>query len=174
MINQSSHPHVTEKGEAFQLGQSIGTKGPCYAIIHYPAPVEGLTGKKESASSAVQRARIVSRVPCRSIVEPSYMHSFSITESYFVLIEQPLSVSLKTVLGYLVAGKPLVHALNWRQNRVGNLISKKQLEYFIFIHGLLISANANSLGFSQNGRGSAPPIRHRSFLLFAHRQCLRK
>lgn len=132
VINQSSHPHITENGEAFQLGQSIGTKGPCYTIVHYPplsTPVEGLTGNKESDSSAVQRARVVSRVPCRSLGEPSYMHSFSITESYFVLIEQPLLVSLKTVLGFMVAGKPLVHALKWRQNRVGYIPLLVQYEF---------------------------------------------
>lgn len=116
VINQSSHPHTTEKGEAFQLGQSIGTKGPSYVIIHYPPKMDGLDVKAKS--SAIDRARIVSRVPCSSLKEPSYMHSFSITDSYFVLIEQPLTVSLKTVLGSLLSGKPLVHALKWRQNMV--------------------------------------------------------
>ncbi|XP_046654167.1 carotenoid isomerooxygenase-like [Daphnia pulicaria] len=36
VFNQSSHPHITESGEAYQLGQKIGAKGPSYDVIHYP------------------------------------------------------------------------------------------------------------------------------------------
>lgn len=116
VINQSSHPHITENGEAFQLGQTIGGKGSSYVIIHYPPPAGN--DNQENKSRAINRARIVSRVQCSSLKEPSYMHSFSITESFFVLIEQPLSVSLRTVVGSLLAGKPLVHALKWRKKMV--------------------------------------------------------
>lgn len=111
IINQSSHPHVSEKDGSYNLGQVIGAMGPQYAIVHYP-PV-GV-----SSSSSVKQARIVSRVPCRSMKEPSYMHSFSITESFYVLIEQPLTVSLKSVCGSILSGKPIVHSLKWRQKMV--------------------------------------------------------
>lgn len=114
VINQSSHPHFEQNGEAFQLGQKIGSKGPTYAIIHYPP----LGDNETQISRAIERAHIISTVPCRSIKEPSYMHSFSITSSYFVLIEQPLTVSFKTVMGSLLKGKPLVHALKWRPEKV--------------------------------------------------------
>lgn len=113
VINQSSHPHFTQKGEAFQLGQKIGSKGPSYAIIHYPPNADN----EKAILNTVERARIIATVPCRSIKEPSYMHSFSITSSYFVLIEQPLTVSFKTIFGSLLKGKPIVHALKWRPEK---------------------------------------------------------
>lgn len=116
VINQSSHPHFTQKGEAFQLGQKIGSKGPSYAIIHYPPNADN----EKAILNTVERARIIATVPCRSIKEPSYMHSFSITSSYFVLIEQPLTVSFKTIFGSLLKGKPIVHALKWRPEKVEN------------------------------------------------------
>lgn len=108
MTSQSSHPHIENNGEVFSLGQTIGLKGPSYAIVRYPPSSEA-----EDSSSA-KRGQIVSRVPCRSMKEPSYMHSFSLTESYYVLVEQPLVVSLKTVLAYMISGKPLVNALKWK------------------------------------------------------------
>jgi hypothetical protein len=112
VFNQSSHPHIAESGEAYQLGQKIGAKGPSYVIIHYPPPVNG------QQSKPTERARIVTTVACRSLKEPSYMHSYSITDSYFVLIEQPLNVSFKTVFSSFLSGKPLVNSLKWRPNKV--------------------------------------------------------
>ena len=51
------------------------------------------------------------------------MHSFSITDSYFVLIEQPLNVSFKTVFSSFLLGKPLVNSLKWRPNKVHKMKS---------------------------------------------------
>lgn len=110
---------MSETGEAYQLGQTIGASGPSYVIIHYPSNEQHPTSGKSNGSS-VKRARIVSRLPCTNFKEPSYMHSFSITKSFFVLIEQPLSVSLKRVLSSLISGKPLVGALKWRQKMVSH------------------------------------------------------
>jgi carotenoid isomerooxygenase len=42
------------------------------------------------------------------------MHSFSITEHYYVLIEQPLSVRMGKVIANVLWGKPLISALQWR------------------------------------------------------------
>ncbi|XP_046459953.1 carotenoid isomerooxygenase-like isoform X2 [Daphnia pulex] len=137
VFNQSSHPHITESGEAYQLGQKIGAKGPSYVVIHYPPD--------DQESKATERARVVTTVPCRSLKEPSYMHSFSITDSYFVLIEQPLNVSFKTVLSSFLSGKPLVNSLKWRPNKKTRIrvISRKTgaelpvqyvTEAFFFLH----------------------------------------
>lgn len=116
LMNQSSHPHVTNNG-VYHLGQTIGAKGPFYVIVHYPPPLKEPNESIQSNPS-IEKACVISRIPCRSRKEPSYMHSFSITESYFVLIEQPLSVSLKAVLGSMLMGKPLVNALKWRPRMV--------------------------------------------------------
>lgn len=37
-------------------------------------------------------ATIVAEIPARWQMNPSYMHSFAITENYFIIIEQPLKV----------------------------------------------------------------------------------
>ena len=86
-------------------------------IIHYPPPSD------DKESNATERARVVATVSSRSLKEPSYMHSFSITDSYFVLIEQPLNVSFKTVFSSFLSGKPLVNSLKWRPNKVHQMQS---------------------------------------------------
>ena len=110
IINQSSHPHISSAG-SFNIGQILGKNGPHYAVVHYP-----LTDGSEHPDSipASVSGTVVARAPCRSLKEPSYMHSFCITENYYVLVEQPLCVRLQTVVWSLLTGKPIVHALKWR------------------------------------------------------------
>ena len=86
----------------------IAKNGPNYVIVNYPAEDD------EMSFSAADRGRVVARAPCRSLNEPSYMHSFSITKSYFVLVEQPLCVRLNSVIWSMLTGRPIVKALKWR------------------------------------------------------------
>ena len=48
---------------------------------------------------------------------PSYMHSFSVTKNYYVLIEQPLTVSVGRVIKAILKGKSLSTALRWNGDR---------------------------------------------------------
>ena len=52
------------------------------------------------------------------MAEPNYMHSFAITDNYFIIIEQPLTVRLKKIIACFVSGKPLSTTLKWRQTQV--------------------------------------------------------
>lgn len=111
IVSQSSHPHITDNEGAFSLGLGLGPLGPNYVIINYP-PV----------GSSVRKGRIVARINCTSATEPNYMHSFAITEHYFVIIEQPLIIQLKKIVACFASHKPLNETLKWRQAQV-NLIS---------------------------------------------------
>lgn len=73
------------------------------------------------------------------------MHSFSITKSYFVLVEQPLCVRLNSVIWSMLTGRPIVKALKWRPrlatrfrliNRVTGVEESVQYltEAFFFLH----------------------------------------
>ena len=111
ILNHTSHPHVTNDGGAFNVGQAIGLTGLTYVIMQYPPP-------SPSKASSVGRARVAYRVPMSSMTEPSYMHSFSITDNYFILIEQSLRVRLTQVIGSILTGKPIVRSLKWNQDEV--------------------------------------------------------
>lgn len=60
-----------------------------------------------------KQVHIVASVKCRWPFHPGYMHSFGMTERYFVIVEQPLSVSLSAVAMNRFKGDPLSSALKW-------------------------------------------------------------
>lgn len=73
----TAHPHVDSKGTVYNLGFDT-SKGPMkYSIVSLP------DGKMENA-------KVEASVQSRWKFHPSYMHSFGITENYFILAESPL------------------------------------------------------------------------------------
>lgn len=71
---------------------------------------------EEKELSMFDQATIVASVPSRWILNPSYMHTFGITENYFIIVEQPLAVSLIAVVSCKVMQQPMRAALKWHEN----------------------------------------------------------
>ena len=83
LFSHGSHPHYdTDTGNMYTVGLKIGHMGPEYTIQRFPP----------EASASFEGGQVVARVRSRWMFEPGYMHSFSATENYFVLIEQPLTI----------------------------------------------------------------------------------
>lgn len=61
-------------------------------------------------------ASIVAEIPARWQMNPSYMHSFTITDNYFVIIEQPLSISMIESLKAKYLRRPLASIFKWFQD----------------------------------------------------------
>lgn len=83
IVNHTSHPHVMADGSVYNLGMSISKSGPAYNIIHFP-----------QGENMFNNAKVVAEIPVRWKLHPSYMHTFGITESFFIIVEQPLTVSV--------------------------------------------------------------------------------
>lgn len=87
------------------------------------------------------QATIIASVPSRWLLNPSYMHTFGITENYFIIVEQPLSVSLITVISCKMKRQPMCAALKWYENENVSLmrifllffISNKCVNMYIFL-----------------------------------------
>ena len=109
MTSHASHPHYDDEGNMITLGLSLGILGPKYTVTKF------LKSSKKPALTA-RSERQVSK-SCSEIFHPSYMHSFSVTENYFVLIEQPLTVSVAAVVSALVKGRSLSSSLRWDGKR---------------------------------------------------------
>ena len=73
------------------IPMKVGIEGPEYVVSRFP----------KDTAEPLEDGQIVTRVRSRWIFEPGYMHSFAITENYFVLIEQPMTVHAPS----LVKGK---------------------------------------------------------------------
>lgn len=63
-----------------------------------------------------ENASIVAEIPAHWQMNPSYMHSFCITENYFVIIEQPLSISMFESLKARYFKRPLASIFKWFEN----------------------------------------------------------
>lgn len=60
-----------------------------------------------------RQLHIVASIKCRWPLHPGYMHSFGMTEHYFIIVEQPLSISLYSAVVNKFKGNPLSNALRW-------------------------------------------------------------
>jgi carotenoid isomerooxygenase len=133
IINHTSHPHVMADGLVYNLGQSITKTGPVYTILCFP-----------HGENMFKDAHVVASVPARWRLHPSYMHTFGITERYFVIVEQPLTVSVPAVLKSQLTNQPMATCLKWFENRPtmiyllnrsdGELAYTFQAEAFFYLH----------------------------------------
>ncbi|XP_052893451.1 carotenoid isomerooxygenase isoform X1 [Anopheles moucheti] len=133
IVNHTSHPHVMSDGTVYNLGCSVTKTGPAYTIICFP-----------NGPGMFENARIVASVPARWKFHPGYMHTFGITENYFVVVEQPLSVSVPTMVVSQIRNRPMAAALKWFESQqtyiylldrdTGELRHTFHTEPFFYLH----------------------------------------
>ena len=63
--------------------------------------------------SMFEQASIIGSIPARWPLHPAYMHTFGITNNYFVIVEQPLSVSVPAVIRSHLMNEPLIANFKW-------------------------------------------------------------
>ncbi|XP_058486127.1 beta,beta-carotene 15,15'-dioxygenase [Solea solea] len=87
----TSHPHYDKEGNAYNFGTAIAERGKTkYALFKVPAASEEVGVRKPVLKSA----EVFCTVPCRSLLTPSYYHSFGMTDNYFIFIEQPFKLDI--------------------------------------------------------------------------------
>ncbi|XP_063822333.1 carotenoid isomerooxygenase-like [Ostrinia nubilalis] len=104
LVNHTSHPHVMPNGDVYNVGMSVVKGRVKHVVVKFPFTEKG---------DMFARARVVGSLRPRWPLHPAYMHTFGITEKYFVIVEQPLAVSLYGALRSQVAGAPLADSLHW-------------------------------------------------------------
>ncbi|XP_010737874.2 beta,beta-carotene 15,15'-dioxygenase [Larimichthys crocea] len=123
----SSHPHYDKEGNAYNVGTSIADKAKTkYMLFKVPAVAEKVSDKSKFVP-ALKNVEVACTVPCRSLLTPSYYHSFGMTDNYFIFIEQPLKLDiLKMATAYM-------RGVNWatclkfcpEENTLIHLIDRK-------------------------------------------------
>lgn len=81
---------------------TITKTGPCYNIICFP-----------SGNAMFEDAHIVATLPSRWKFYPSYMHTFGITDNYFIIVEQPLSISVPEMIKSQISSRPMCSNFKW-------------------------------------------------------------
>ncbi|XP_041988122.1 carotenoid isomerooxygenase-like [Aricia agestis] len=93
LVHHTAHPHIMPNGDIYNVGFYFLKGMLKHIVVKFPY------SKDEDMFSS---AHIVGTMKPRWILNPAYMHSFGITENYFVIIEQPMSLSLlNSVMMYL-------------------------------------------------------------------------
>ncbi|XP_017759905.1 PREDICTED: carotenoid isomerooxygenase isoform X1 [Eufriesea mexicana] len=117
IVNHTSHPHIMSDGTVYNMGLSVTPRGPLYNVVCFsPSRIVIDDSGEEKELSMFDQATIVASVPSRWLLNPSYMHTFGITENYFIIVEQPLAVSLTTVVSCKMKQQPMCAALKWYEN----------------------------------------------------------
>ncbi|XP_059486295.1 carotenoid isomerooxygenase [Neocloeon triangulifer] len=110
IVNHTSHPLVMQDQTVYNIGLRVTATGPRYQIVEFPPSDSKGVGKMFEA------ARHVGSVSARWGFNPSYMHTFGITDNYFVIIEQPLTVSVPALVKNAILGEPMMANMRWYPN----------------------------------------------------------
>ncbi|KAI1285612.1 Carotenoid isomerooxygenase [Halotydeus destructor] len=93
-----AHAHTDKNGNSYNIGSHFG----CYNIIMFPK------------DGGFESGRIVASIPTKHPLNPSYYHSFLMTDNYFVFIEQPLVISIKSTMWRHFTFKSYDKMLKWK------------------------------------------------------------
>nr|XP_057916445.1 beta,beta-carotene 15,15'-dioxygenase [Doryrhamphus excisus] len=121
----TSHPHYDKDGNAYNMGTSIADKGKTkYMLFKVPA----LSQKdKDKNVLALKNVQVICSVPCRSLLTPSYYHSFGMTDNYFIFIEQPFKLDIVKMATAYMRGVNWASCLKFHpeDNTLIHLIDRK-------------------------------------------------
>ncbi|XP_030369996.1 carotenoid isomerooxygenase [Scaptodrosophila lebanonensis] len=133
VVNHTSHPHVLPSGTVYNIGTTMTRTGPAYTVICFPY-----------GEHMFEDAHVVATLPCRWKLHPGYMHTFGLTEHYFVIVEQPLSISLTEYIKAQLYGQNLCACLKWYEDKptlfhlidraTGKLCQTFESEAFFYLH----------------------------------------
>lgn len=91
--------------QVYNLGTSVTNNKAAYNLICFPNEPNG-----------INNVHIVATIPARWSFHPSYIHTFGVTENYFIIVEQPLSISLLECVKMRVLKRPLASTFKWFQD----------------------------------------------------------
>lgn len=64
----------------------------------------------------MHQCKILAKIPSRWPFNPSYMHTFAVTDNYVILVEQSLAISIAQVIQLTITHGPMTNALVWHGN----------------------------------------------------------
>lgn len=133
IMSHTSHPHVLADGTVYNLGMTVTKTGPMYNIICFPR-----------GDAMFEDSYICASVPSRWKFYPGYMHTFGITDSYFIIVEQPLSISVPKMIKCQLRNKPMASNFKWFADhntciylvsrKTGLLVHTFETEAFFYLH----------------------------------------
>lgn len=132
IVMQLSHPHIYD-GVLYNCGTSITQQGMFYNIFRIP-----------NGSDNFENIEVVAKIRATKKFSPCYMHSFGITENFFIIIEQPLLMPAFPMKIASILKTSYLDVLKWEPNentlihlvdrRTGDMKFTFNAEAFLFLH----------------------------------------
>ncbi|XP_067950297.1 carotenoid-cleaving dioxygenase, mitochondrial-like [Watersipora subatra] len=107
----SAHPHIDYDGVMYISGSSFAGR-PKHHLVKVPPSQKG------DEQELLSQATILSTIQSRSALNPSYLHSFGMTENYLIYCETPVSISLFRVLTSRVTGATVNKAFSYNPDEM--------------------------------------------------------
>lgn len=133
VTGNTGHVHTTRDKTVYSLGVAISTSGATYNIIAIPNEGRG-----------VEKGKIVAKMNSSLKLNPSFIHSFGLTENFFIVVETPLKISLMTCIKHGISSLALTDTLKWHEEeptkfhlinrKTGKLQQTFQSDPFFFFH----------------------------------------
>ncbi|XP_031138224.1 retinal Mueller cells isomerohydrolase-like [Sander lucioperca] len=84
----TAHPHIDADGAVYNIGNCFGkSMSLAYNIVKIPPA-------QKDNSDPLEKSQVVVQLPSSERLKPSYVHSFGMTDNYFVFVEQPVKINL--------------------------------------------------------------------------------
>nr|XP_057942199.1 carotenoid-cleaving dioxygenase, mitochondrial [Doryrhamphus excisus] len=102
----TAHPHYDPDGTTYNMGNSYGRSGAMYNIISVPP-------EKSETENYLTGAKVLCSIQPANKYQPSYYHSFAMSENYVVFIEQPIKIDLLRIITSKMRGMTFSDAIHW-------------------------------------------------------------
>ncbi|XP_068202819.1 carotenoid isomerooxygenase-like [Palaemon carinicauda] len=154
--SQCPNPKSLSDGTTINILHGMGATGPRYDIMSFPlTPLEG-------KSTVFAKPKKIGSVDARWKLNPCHMHTFGMTENYFILLEQPLTIDVKAMVANTIRDKPFIGGMEWMDNKLvkvhivhretGKEVKiKSKCEAFFFMHIINCYERDNHIIIDVNG-----------------------
>uniref|UniRef100_A0A6J0UMW6 Beta,beta-carotene 15,15'-dioxygenase n=1 Tax=Pogona vitticeps TaxID=103695 RepID=A0A6J0UMW6_9SAUR len=140
----TSHPHYDSAGNILNMGTSIVDKGKTKYVI-FKIPPSAPESEKKKKKTCLKYLEVMCTIPSRSLLNPSYYHSFGVSENYVLFVEQPFKLDILKMATAYIRGvswasclvfqkddKTWIHLIDKRTKKV--LPTKYYTDALVFFH----------------------------------------
>ncbi|CEF69937.1 Carotenoid isomerooxygenase [Strongyloides ratti] len=108
----TAHQHYDKEGNIYNIGSSFG-KNATFIFTKTIPPKNKNIGEDEDN---FKNTEIIGKILATNSLMPPYYHSFGYTDNYMILIDSPLRMNIKKVLGKKLTGISFRETFEWLEN----------------------------------------------------------
>lgn len=108
----TAHQHYDKEGNIYNVGSLFGKNATF--IFTKTMPSKNIIINEDG--DTFSNTEIIGKIPIPNSLMPPYYHSFGYTENYIILINSPLRINIKKILGRKFSGISMRETFEWLDN----------------------------------------------------------